>query len=496
MSSTLPPTPQVDYTPLLKALQAAPNTAGLAKQAVAQAQGETATTVAALRAQQDQANRQAAVRAQQINHATLAAANFLTGLHLADKLGAGLRSAAQDQANLASGYSGQLQQTVGDAANAVAQHMASLGAPGGVPSTAQQAGNVLYGLGGAIPANEMLTVAPYAVAAARALPAQTIGYGQQQAAAALGKGADAAAQLNPDIAAAYGKLPELQRTILSDLQSAAEKARQDAIGNIYKALQLQQSGNTAEALRAYRQAQIDASNARAAETAAHNAALERDAQARITIEQQRANKPPAPRYTTVTDAKGTYIVNEDTGEKRLVAGPKPSSSGAKVGAPPKGYRYNPATNRYERVPGLPAGSTGTKVSPSQARAMAQQIHDWRTGRVGTNAGAPVTDQTAALTYSQALTRASAQVGRSKAIALVNAEYGTPQSIAMQAANDAKTGGHALLDAIGIILKQPDALPLPYYISALARVYGAKVADVHAAAVRISRLIASGQYSGG
>jgi hypothetical protein len=37
-------------------------------------------------------------------------------------------------------------------------------------------------------------------------------------------------------------------------------------------------------------------------------------------------KTPTPHYTTVTDSTGTYVVNEDTGARRRVAGPSASSS--------------------------------------------------------------------------------------------------------------------------------------------------------------------------
>lgn len=190
----------------------------LSTQANTLAHNDVASQVAAFQQQQAQANAQATQRAQQINLAAQAAARYEAGL--GDQTAASFDNAAKSEAGFAQGYSGQLQQTASDAAAKVQAGLAAVGAPAGqAPSTTQgtDLANVLYGLGGQIPANTLETAGQAAAAAQRQLPAATLGYGQQQASGTLGQGAATAAALAPNIANALAQQPTLAAQYLSQL---------------------------------------------------------------------------------------------------------------------------------------------------------------------------------------------------------------------------------------------------------------------------------------
>lgn len=254
--ANLPGPPPIDYTALNKVLAAAPNTAGLAKVAGAQAQTDTNAVTASLRAQQAAEMQRAQQTAAALLGAAQAASGQLSAMDLGGHQADALRQAALDQAGLASGFSGQLRESAGEHSATLLRALEALHAPGGAPNTGDQAANAVYGIG-KLPADAMLAAAPFAEAQARALPAQLLAHGQQNAAGALGAGAQAAHELDPQIAAALAKQPALAREYLSDLQKAAADAREASIGNMFKALTLQQRGYEQEATRYYRQAQLD-----------------------------------------------------------------------------------------------------------------------------------------------------------------------------------------------------------------------------------------------
>lgn len=247
---------------LLRALQQPANTAGLQQQANQAAARDTNAMVQALRAEQDRINAQAAARAGQMQQAGLASARYLESLNLGGSLGDSLRSSAADQATLAQGFSGQLRDTVGGEAAKVQQGLQAIGAPGGAPNIGtDQAANVLYGLGGQLPANAMLQAAPFAEAQARQLPATLLGQGQTYAAGQLARGREQADTLSGKIAETVGGRAGLAREYLADLQAQAEKSRQNAISNVFQAIRLEQSGQKAAADQAWRAAQLEQDNA-------------------------------------------------------------------------------------------------------------------------------------------------------------------------------------------------------------------------------------------
>jgi hypothetical protein len=193
-------------------------------QAHAMAAGDTAAQVGAYKAQQNTYNTQAQDRANQINLASQAAAKFLSGI--GDTTAASYNNAAQILAGIAGGYSGDLKNTATDAAAAQLAQLAQLGAPAGSLKTAtgetanpQALSNVLYGLGGAIPANLLVSSGQAQAAAQRGLPASMLGYGQQQALGTLAAGQQQADTLTPQIIAARAGLPKLVQQYLTAIQS-------------------------------------------------------------------------------------------------------------------------------------------------------------------------------------------------------------------------------------------------------------------------------------
>jgi hypothetical protein len=188
------------------------------------AAADTNAQVGTLTSQQDLLNQQGRDRAAQITAASQAAAKFLAGL--GDNTASSYNNAATTLAGIAGGYNGALQGTAQDAASQIQQQLAGLGAPADSLKTAtgqtpQPAalGNVLYGLGGAIPANLLVTSGQAAAAAQRGLPAATLGYGQQQAGGALASAQQQADQLIPQIEALKAGQPKLVQQYLTSIQS-------------------------------------------------------------------------------------------------------------------------------------------------------------------------------------------------------------------------------------------------------------------------------------
>lgn len=316
-----------DYAPILKRMMQPADTSGFRKQARADATADTQAQVGAFRQQQSQINQQAAGRARQINLAAIAASRQLAGQDLAGHLSAGIHSAAGDIAGLASGFSGDLRRTVGEQEAKVQQGLDAIGGPGGVPSTTEQAGNVVYGVGGQIPASALLQAAPFAEAATRAMPASLLGYGQQQAIGAIGQGREQAAQYDTDIASALAGRPKLERGYLADYTKAAQDQRKDQVDTVFDTIGVQQKEDDRTARiaddKADRKARVNAAKLTAAakvEAAAVKAAADRaDATAEQKADAEKLARPNASLsnangYLTdgygeaIPDANGNYRV--------------------------------------------------------------------------------------------------------------------------------------------------------------------------------------------
>lgn len=385
----LPVQAPIDLGPLQKILTAAPNTKGLAKTAAAQASQQVNSQLAAIQAAQQGELQQAAGRAREINAASLAGSNYLDSLGFAERLRAALQQAGQDQAAFAQGFSGDLRQTAEADAAKVNQSIAAIGGTGQVPN-ADALANTVYGLG-RIPADVLTSSAPYVYAQAQTLPASLLAAGREQAVGALGAGQQAAAQYRPQIAAAIGSLPKLSREILSDLTTAAEKARQDAIGHMFEALKLQQAGRSEEATQAWRNAQLQGDQWKTYLDAInrhqdlidtrtwHTQSLEADRAYHDQLAQDRADTLAEmqayhkatlakPDWTTVSDAKGTYLIDRKDGTKIKVAGPSQTAVNAQEGAPTtigtSGHyqAWNPKTHKFEYLPGNKPPTVTTPTS--------------------------------------------------------------------------------------------------------------------------------------
>lgn len=200
-------------------------------QAKALADQQVAAQVNAIKAQQTLASAQAAQRAHEINQAAAAAADYLQRTGLAGTLaGQDYQQAIGNQANLAQGFSGQLQH---DAAAQTQQAQQSIGAVAGNTQQLSNKGdplaNTLYGLGGYLPGQALNVQGQGAVAAARAVPGATLGYGQQQAANALQTGAGTVQSLAAQIAQAQAQRPSITQNLIGQFSNAYNQAQSQAL---------------------------------------------------------------------------------------------------------------------------------------------------------------------------------------------------------------------------------------------------------------------------
>lgn len=208
---------------------AVPTAQQIQDQAHAYAVQSVAAQVAAIHAAQQQAINQAAQRAAAIQQASLASAKYLQHLGLGNAAKADYANAVRNQTGIAQGFTGQLRTDAQAAADAAQATLASV--PGNtqtVTNRGDSLANVLYGLTGAIPANTLQVAGLGAASSARALPAQTLGYGSQQAALARGQGATQAGTLADQIISARGQLPSIQNQYAGQLTSYANTAADNA----------------------------------------------------------------------------------------------------------------------------------------------------------------------------------------------------------------------------------------------------------------------------
>lgn len=202
----------------------------LLQQAQAIAQAQTDAQVNAIKAQQAEYQKQALDRAQQIQAASQASAGILNGWNLGGTTASSYDQAAKTIAGLAQGFSGQTGADATSAANAVQANLANLGAPatGAKTPTGQVSDpaalqNVLYGVGGFIPANLLETSGQAAAAVQRSLPASVLAQGQSQAAGTVAAGNTQADSLTPQLLDAQGKLPTLVQQALAGLSAQQQQ---------------------------------------------------------------------------------------------------------------------------------------------------------------------------------------------------------------------------------------------------------------------------------
>lgn len=204
---------------------AAPNYATLMAQAATQASKlaaqQIAAQVKAITDQQTQLHATATAQAAEINKASLAAAQFLSGL--GDMTKSDYTAAVQNLAGMTGGYTGALRDTAQQAADAAQAQLSSI--PGNEQTAVNRGddlANLVYGVSGQIPANALTVQGLGATELARAVPQQELSYGQQQAIGQLGAGNKAADALNSQIATIRATLPSTTNTYLSTFQKTAE----------------------------------------------------------------------------------------------------------------------------------------------------------------------------------------------------------------------------------------------------------------------------------
>lgn len=310
---------------ILQMLTANPGPTPAQQQTQAQklAQADVDAAVKGYQAQQAAARNQAAAQAAQIQAATRANADYLTGLDLPGQTATDFANAALAARTGAQGFSGDLRATADAQAAKVQAGLAAVGAPAGQVTTGQgeQLGNVLYGLGGQIPASVLDVAGPAAASALRAQPAATLGYGAQQAQGVIGQGLQAANALTPDILNAISQRPKLAAQYLSGLQSAsADAAAQKR--DTAALLSLIQNRDASQALGVTKVAQTAKQNAQTAKqkaaalklSATKAAVAAQQADQRIQIAQQNAatsyysaHKPPK---ASVNAPRGGLTANE------------------------------------------------------------------------------------------------------------------------------------------------------------------------------------------
>jgi hypothetical protein len=251
-ANTTPPAAPFDWTAWASRVAAGSgitpaDLAALTKTASARAASETAATIAGYHTDQQAARDAAARAAAQQGQLGLASSRYLAGLDLPGQTAADYQAAAAAQVAAAQGFQGGLQQTVTDAAQGVQRNLDALGSPQAATDQGQAAGNALYALGGYLPSGNLAATGLANATALRALPAQTLGYGQELAQGELAAGQAEAAKFNPDIVNARAGQAALAAKYLDSLSEQARQAGQDRVANLFKVAAIAQDQEAAAA---------------------------------------------------------------------------------------------------------------------------------------------------------------------------------------------------------------------------------------------------------
>lgn len=318
----------VDYGALLRTARAA------AAQDVAQ-------NVAGIRQQQSDLIAQASARAAEQGNAARATADFLRSLNLPGLTEQAFANSAAAERAAAQGYSGGLQQTVGDAAARMQQQLANVGAPGAVQNLGPAAGNVLYGLGGNLPASQLDVAGPLTAASLRALPAQALAYGQQQALGALGAGQQDAAKLNSQILAAQAQRSTLVSGYLKTLSDQARQSGNDQLAHALDVLKYQADQDAAKNLQDWRSAQL---NKPTYFQGANGAEYVANPQTGKVM--QITDAAPMKPITFGSAASGYYAIDPTTGQVQQIVKPTPTATATRpVSVAAGSSLVNPSTGK-------------------------------------------------------------------------------------------------------------------------------------------------------
>lgn len=320
------------------------------------------------RAQRD-AQARALAQAAQIRGFSEALANLLKGY--APQVQGLYQQAAGTQGQLAQGFSGGLRDT---AASSAAQANATIAAAGGTPgqqitpTAADQAANVLYGLGGYLPGNMLGAQGAAFASAAALMPATAMGRGQQLLQQALAQAAEEQQGLSEK---------------LLDLSSREEDLYLDQL----ERLKAQQSGLRDD----YLDYQAELAKSRRLDVSASKLLGYLVDQAGRPIRNRKGKVQYLPGDDSAwqivnTGSSGVYRVNSRTGAAQVIVPPQPGRSALKVTGSDRSGRflYDPQTGKvYGQVtppitPSSGGGSRGGGPYPPASRGGTGQPRDTRT----------------------------------------------------------------------------------------------------------------------
>ncbi len=186
------------------------------KMAVSQATAELDPARTDIRRQQQEAGARSDSQGRAILAASQAAAEMMKGI--GPQVNSMYQTAAANQAAIGKGYSGGLQEAQNAQAAQTNAQLANIGAPEGqMQHPGPEAANVLYGLGGAIPASTFSREGAAFGAAASMLPATALGRGQQEFATNVARGQQEQAGFERALRDMDSKFPGMLSSVISGM---------------------------------------------------------------------------------------------------------------------------------------------------------------------------------------------------------------------------------------------------------------------------------------
>jgi hypothetical protein len=334
----------------------------LAQQAQQLAKATVAQQVQLIQQQQDLANQQAAARGAQLNAASQGAAQYFQSLP--NNTYGNYKDAATTLAGLAGGFTGNLRDLATGQANQVQSDLAAAGSPQTASNQGGNIANAIYGMSGTQPASSLLQAGAAAATRGAAVPIEFASHGQDLLSSALAAGRDQAAQYQPQILDAEGKLPTLANQYLNQFQTQAINARKLKDAEIgLNSLITSRANNTTIAnnrlLLQQRQDTVKQNNWIASFNAKVTAANNKrsDAQAKLAL----ANPSQSRLHGYLTDGNGNPILRNG----RL--------------QPIVGYRIAPNGQTAVKIAKAGSGTTPSGSKPLSLSSLNSLVKSWYTG---------------------------------------------------------------------------------------------------------------------
>ena len=197
--------------------------------------------LAEVRRQQAEADAAAAARAEQIQGATNAYAEISKGI--APQIQQTYSDAAHDQVTFAKGYSDTMRALQEKSGNEMNAQLQQIGAPEGqMARPSAGASDVLYGLGGVIPATTFGREGAAFTAAAAQLPATAQGVGMQFLMSAQAEAAKERKTFGEKLLELEAKRPGLIADTLREIKSSQQSSRSSYISEQYLLNTMRQTG--------------------------------------------------------------------------------------------------------------------------------------------------------------------------------------------------------------------------------------------------------------